>query len=275
MVKKYLEAVILAALITFITGCGTDDQTMKQNEKVISASNEIIEMHGSTENLERLDAFVNNVQSGAQDEVELIRYTTEGAPISHHLKYNGTALTFTLDTTKDTYGNGGVTSYECSTIQKEESNTETKYVLEGCPNSQMKELLWIPHDVEKEDYFAFQLRYGADRKNEINTREQKLTIDLQDGKTVTVNDFQFPKEEMNDIYKEMVLANYLKEKDLENSCEKEPYESYELTVWINSATVDYEWDACDHSKDGQKMTALMKKIVKILEENAAYKSIYQ
>ena len=139
----------------------------------------------------------------------------------------------------------------------------------------MNELLLIPHDVEKEDYFAFRLKFGADRVNEINTREQKLTIDLQDGKTVTVNDFQFSKEEMNNIYKKMVLLNYLKDKDLEDSCEEEHRESYELKVWVNSASVHYKWDECDKSEDGQEMTALIHEIVKILEANAGYTSIYQ
>lgn len=267
LLKKSLGVIFLASILLFLNGCGSDDQT--QNKETFAA-NEIIDMHGQTENLERLDTFVNNVQSGVEDEVELVRYTTEGAPILHNLKYSGSTLTFTLDTTKDAYGNGGVTSYDCNSIRKEESNIETKYVLEGCPNSQINELLYISHDVEKEDYFAFQLNYGVGQRNEINTKEEKLSIYLEDGQTVTVSDFQFSKEEMNNIYRRMILGSYLKQKILSNSCKQEPHESYELKVWINSATKHYEWDECDQNKDGQEMTELVREIVKILEGNSSY-----
>uniref|UniRef100_UPI0019679266 hypothetical protein n=1 Tax=Escherichia coli TaxID=562 RepID=UPI0019679266 len=77
-----------------------------------------------------------------------------------------------------------------------------------------------------------QFKYGVNKKNDVDTVNQKLVKDLQNGETVTVSDFQFNRKELNQIYKAMVLANYLDEKNLTSDCNQKPHESYELTVWI-------------------------------------------
>lgn len=285
MFKRILLFVFIIVISAAIMGCGRENEEVLPTDRgndtphtnngkdYISTNSEVIEIHGRIENFGRLNDFVDNVQGKIIDKIRLVRYTTEGAPIYHDLDYNGSNLTFTLDTTKDMYGQGEVNSYDCKSIQRQETNTETKYSLEGCPNSQMSEILFISHDVDKEDYFAFELKYGVDKKNEIDTRDQELIKDLQNGETVVVSDFQFSKEEMNKIYKLMVFSNYLEEKELSKACNQKPYESYELNVWINSANRNYEWGACDHSEDGKEMTTLILNILKVLNDNPTYQSL--
>jgi hypothetical protein len=272
MLKKFVFITLLCA---FMAGCQLD-KVNSENEPTKSrqpTSNEVIDMHGMIENIERLDIFVDNVQNGKKDMVRLVRYTIEGDPIFHDLAYNGSKLTFTRDTSKDKFGQGEVTSNDCKSIQRLESDTETKYLLEGCSDPQISELLTISYDTNKQDLFAFELKYGEGKKNIINTKDQELTKDLQNGETVTVSDFQFSKAEMNKIYKVMVFANYLEEKKLSKECNKKPFSDYELTVWINSAERHFEWSECDDSPDGKEMTELVGNLLTILKNNPTYQTL--
>lgn len=267
LMKKLVLLMLLSTFIIIFSGCQKEQYTGSNQEPDKPGYDEVMDRHGQVENRERLDTFVEKVQSGSKDKVRLTRLTIEGDPIYHDLDFDGTTLTMTLDTTEDEYGNGEVTSYKCKSIVKQESNTETKYMLEGCSDSQMGELLFIQHDVEKEDYFAFELKYGVDKKNEIDTKELVLTKVLPNGDMQTVSDFQLSTDQMNRIYKQLVYANYLQPKSLSNSCKEKSYETYELNVWINSGTRSYEWTSCDQSDDGKQMTSLIQSIIEIVEES--------
>jgi hypothetical protein len=267
MVKKLQWLGLFTILFVLLPGCQTSGgHTLHKPTK-----NEVVEVHGRIENLERLDAFVNNVNKDKKDKVRLIRYTIEGDPIYHDLTYTGSQLTVKVDTTEDQYGGGEVNTYQCKGIKKEESNTQTQYIVEECPN--IGELLTISHNTEEQDQFDFELKYGVGLKNLINTKEQKLVKDLQNGETAAVSDFQFSKEELNNIYKQMILANYLEEKHLSKSCNKKPYVSYELTVWINDGKQHFAWSECDKSEDGKEMSALVSDIMAILKNNSVYQSL--
>ncbi|MBU8917767.1 DUF4362 domain-containing protein [Bacillus sp. FJAT-29953] len=264
------RTVLFLLICLLLSGC---QSTSAPPTKVKPGKNDVVETHGGLENFRRLDQFVKHVQNNKKDKVRLIRYTIEGDPIFHDLAYDGSNLKFTLDTAEDKFGQGEVTTTTCESIQKQESETETKYMLTGCPQQDMNELLVISHDVDKEDFFAFELKYGVGLKNAINTKDQKLIKDLQNGETVQVSDFQFTKQEINQIYKLMILSNYLNEKKLFAECNKKTYESYELKVWINSAERQYNWSECDKSKDGEVMTRLVQDIVAILKNNHTYQSL--
>ncbi|MBS4213829.1 DUF4362 domain-containing protein [Neobacillus rhizophilus] len=264
------RTVLFLLICLLLSGC---QSTSAPPTKVKPGKNDVVETHGGLENFQRLDQFVKHVQNNKKDKVRLIRYTIEGDRIFHDLAYDGSNLKFTLDTTGDKFGQGEVTTTTCESIQKQESETETKYMLTGCPQQDMNELLVISHDVDKEDFFAFELKYGVGLKNAINTKDQKLIKDLQNGETVQVSDFQFTKQEINQIYKLMILSNYLNEKKLFAECNKKTYESYELKVWINSAERQYNWSECDKSKDGEVMTRLVQDIVAILKNNHTYQSL--
>lgn len=263
---KPILFIIITLTISLLSGCGSEENIQSSPEPSKPSNGEVIDRHGQVENMERLDTFVENVQASSKDKIRLIRYTIEGDPIFHDLDFDGSSLTLTHDSTEDQYGSGEVTSYDCKSISKQESDTETKYMLEGCSNENLSELLYISHNVEQEDYFAFELKYGEKKENEIDTKEQVHTKQLQNGETMTVSDFQLSTGQMNRIYKVMVYANYLQPKSLSTSCNKKSSESYELNVWINSGTRSFEWTSCDESEDGLEMTNLVKKIIEIVEE---------
>lgn len=261
---------MLVFILIFISGCqfyGTDKPGINREP----GNDEVVDIHGGLENVQRLDHFVENVKNNKRDKVRLVRYTDEGDPIFYNLNFNGSNLTVKYDSTKDQFGGGEVKTYHCKEIQKQESNTETTYLVDDCP--EIGELLSISHDVDKQDLFAFDLKYGVGKKNEINTKDKELIKDLQNGEIVAVKDFQFSKEEMNKLYKWMILSNYLGEKKLSKECNKKPYVSYELTVWINDAIRHFEWSECDQSKDGKEMSELVQNILDVLKKNPHYQSL--
>lgn len=75
---------------------------------------------------------------------------------------------------------------------------------------------------------------------------------------------------MTVIFKNMVLSNYLDEKNLKRSCGS-PKKQFDLTVWINDVEQVYKWDEYDLSTDGKQMTSLAKKIINITRNTENYK----
>jgi hypothetical protein len=268
MSKKALWLGLITIVFVLLSACQREQSTHKPYEPT---ANEVVETHGGLENIKRLDQFVKNMNSGKKDKVRLIRYTIEGDPIYYDLTYDDSKFTIKRDTREDQYGQGEVNTYLCKSIQKQESTTSTKYIVEECPN--LGELLNISHDVDQEEQFDFELKYGVGLKNKINTKDQELIKDLQNGEAVSVSDFQFSKDELNQIYKLMILSNYLEDKKLSTKCNMKPFVSYELTVWINDAQRHFAWSECDKSKDGKQMSELVSDIKSILKQNPVYQSL--
>lgn len=267
--KKSLWLGLITIVFVLLSACQSEeDSTHKPYEPT---ANEVVQSHGGIEHLERLDQFVKNVNSGKKDKIRLIQYTIEGDPIYNDLTFDGYKLTIKEDTREDKFGQGIVNTFLCKGIQKQESTTSTKYIVEECPN--LGELLTISHDVDQQDTFDFEFKYGVGLKNKIDTKKQELIKDLQNGEEVSVSDFQFSKDEMNQIYKLMILSNYLEEKKLSTQCNKKPFVSYELTVWINDAQRHFAWSECDKSKDGKQMSELVADIKTVLKQNPVYKTL--
>lgn len=266
-----LKLLFTSVCCLFLIGCQGKDTELIKTSGTTGSSDEIVETHGSLENIERLDKFITNVEKGLKDKVRLVRYTIEGDPIFHDFDYNGENLVYTHDSSEDEYGSGEVETFTCKKIEKQETSTQTTYTLNGCPDSM--EILTISYNVEEQDLFAFRLKFGVGEKNVIDTKKEDLVKDLQNGEMVAVSDFQFSIDEMNKIYKLMIFANFLEEKKLNNQCNKKPHESYDLHVWINGGEKQFSWTECDEGKDGKEMTQLVKDILKVLDENPTYQKL--
>lgn len=273
--------ILIVSTLLLLSGCGMGNTKTNKNENhdktgTVITSNEIINIHGNVKNLERLDEFVTNVSNQKSDEIRVTHYTIEGDPIYDEVVFNGKQLSITHDTTEDAFGSKERNSYTCQNIERTESKTDLEYMLLDCEADGQKDdtpLLSIEYNLSTQDYFAFRLEFGVDRKNIIDTKEMELTKDLQNGEMVTVSDFKFSNDELQSIYKLMVLAGYLDEKKVSTSCQVKPLESYKLQVWINQGTREYEWNRCDNSADGKVMTQLVDNMIEVLKKNHIYKEL--
>ncbi|WP_394137830.1 DUF4362 domain-containing protein [Cytobacillus oceanisediminis] len=266
---KDITAFLLSSLL--LAGCSQANGVNPPLDNYNPDPKDVIDSHGSIEHLEELDRFIEQFNKQKKAKVRIVQYTIEGDPILTDLDYDREIIHYQHDTTRDQYGSGSITKKTCQNITKTETNTETYYNL-NCSGTQ-EEIIYIEHDTSSQDRFEFNLKYGVGKKNEINTKDQQLVKNLQNGEMVTVSDFQFSEEELNRIYKAMIFANYLSEKKLSDSCKQKPYESYELTVWINGGERHFEWTECDQSPDGQKMSAMKDQILEILKQNEAYRAL--
>jgi len=266
------SGILLIFITLIITGCfnqpsnGTDKFTTTINEQ-----EDVINSHGMiVKNLKKLDAFIKN-KAGKQ---RVVHYTIEGDPIFNDLKYTDQGIEMRHDNSEDTFGSPQVTTYTCQNLVRNETDKLLSYTLTGCEGEQAKiELLQIPFDVTKQDKFELVLKYGVNQKNEINTIEKKLVKDLQNGEVVEVSDFELSEQERGQIYKEMVLANYLDEKELSTECNRKPVASYDLSVQINSGERHYQWTECQNTEDDGQMTELAQAIIKIVQDGSIYKQL--
>ncbi|MBY0147898.1 DUF4362 domain-containing protein [Neobacillus niacini] len=117
--KKAIWLVLI--LVILISGCSYNP-----------SDEDIVDMHGEITNLEKFMKFVENVNQGTEDKIRVVRYTTEGDPLLHDLKYDGKIITSTTDTTRDEFGNGSVSTATCKSIDVKETDESTDYTLSGC-----------------------------------------------------------------------------------------------------------------------------------------------
>ncbi|MDR6552595.1 DUF4362 domain-containing protein [Paenibacillus qinlingensis] len=269
---KLINYMIVLVALSMLVGCAKQQKNgdMQISYK-INEKEDVINSHGIiVKNREKLDAFINKTNSTQR----VVHYTIEGDPIFNDLTYKDNKYEMRNDTTKDKFGSPLVKTCTCAKLERNETDKFLKYTLSGCDGDRKEiEVLQIPFDVENQDTFEFDLRYGVNQKNEINTINNNIVKDLQNGEVTEVSDFHFNKEDRQKIYKEMVLANYLGDKELSNKCNRNPYVSYDLTVHINSGKRHYHWTECDSNEDGKMMTKLANAIIEIVQANDIYKQL--
>lgn len=95
---------------------------------------DIVNEHGKITNLTRFEEFFESVQQSKKDTVRIIAYTTEGDPIIKDVQFNGSTIKYTLDTTRDGYGQQEVITANCKSIEKLETEETTEYQIAGCKN---------------------------------------------------------------------------------------------------------------------------------------------
>jgi hypothetical protein len=280
MLKKHLMYILVSFLL-ILSACGTTPTVKEQghagNSLNSAENNEIINMHGNVNHLERLDLFVKNVAAKKSDEVKITHYTIEGDPIYDAVTFDGKKLSITNDNSEDKFGSGEIFTYTCKNMTKNESDTKLEYLLIDCEasdgNSGNHPIVSIHYNLAEQDYFGFRLEFGVDRKNVIDTKNLEIVKDLQNGEMASVMDFQFSDSEMQQIYKILVLGGYLSEKQVSTQCKEKPLYSYKLKVWINQGERDFEWNRCDNSEDGKQMTKVADDIIEILKKNKTYKGL--
>ncbi|CAG9607205.1 DUF4362 domain-containing protein [Pseudoneobacillus rhizosphaerae] len=280
MVKKCLTFILISVLM-ILSACGTNSSVKEQGQASNNlnsvGSNEIVNMHGNVKNLNRLDFFVENVTAKKSDEVKITHYTIEGDPIYDTVTFDGKQLKITNDNSEDKFGSGEIFTYTCKNLTKNESETGLEYLLIDCKapdgSSGNHPIVSIRYNLAEQDYFAFRLEYGVNQKNVIDTKNQEIVKDLQNGEMATVMDFQFSESEMQQIYKVLVIGGYLGEKQISTQCKEKPLYSYKLKVWINQGEREFEWNRCDMSEDGKQMTKVADDIIAILKKNETYKGL--
>ncbi len=123
-----------------IAGCQNTDnstnhtQELKDVPDYIPSSEDVVDMHGEIENMERFEEFLNNVEQGQRDNIRVVRYTTEGDPMLHDLEYKGEVIKSTSDPRRDKFGGGSINTSTCTSVEVVEHTERTEYILDGCGN---------------------------------------------------------------------------------------------------------------------------------------------
>jgi hypothetical protein len=98
--KKILILVITVSILTF-SACSKQGEGY---QKSVSKNDTITYSLNGDVNTQRLQKFINNVEKGIKDRVNLVRYTTEGDPIITQLYFNGKDIQIATDSSKDKFG---------------------------------------------------------------------------------------------------------------------------------------------------------------------------
>ena len=98
--KKYLILVITVNMLIF-SSCSKQEE---KYYKYVSENNTITCKLNENVNTGRLTKFIDNVDKGIKDRINLVRYTTEGDLIITQLYFNGEDIKVATDNSKDKFG---------------------------------------------------------------------------------------------------------------------------------------------------------------------------
>jgi uncharacterized protein YxeA len=265
--KKTVYIIFLIFFIVIISACNSQnsDFEVKRVENVNvrnshgSVENvDIRNSHGSIEGIEKMIHFYEDVQKGVPSNLRIVHYTTEGNPIVTDLSYNGENLEVKHDSTRDTYGSGEIITIICGNMVEEVNDTNTTYIAVDCADGfyGMQEILGIDYNMSQQDLFEFELKYGLNEENEINTLTNTVKKENSN-----MGDLNITTDVKQEVYKKLVYANYLAEKNLTTTCDTDSTTNYYLKVKINGGQREFQWGACDQSSDGMKFTNIANYII--------------
>lgn len=147
--KRVLLTVLLVLIVLIaLTACEANDQKVDfsvmtksfpeiiepHNPEQAEQSGDVVVLHGGKRNGDKWNTFMKNVKEKHQAQVRVTKYTIEGGPIIHELIYDGTAIQFTYDDSRDLYGSTqGRANDTCKGIGTMKSEQgRIFYVLTGC-----------------------------------------------------------------------------------------------------------------------------------------------
>ncbi|GEM_PF-1436062 len=269
--RKTTHIIFLSLLIVILSAC-TEENNSEIYVKGLK-NVDVLNSHGSIEGLEKMFSFYDNVQNGVPSNLRVVHYTIEGDPIVTDLSHDGEFLEVKYDTTRDKFGNGAITINQCSNLIEEVNPTNTSYIAVDCSDEPygMQEILHISYNMNQQDLFEFELKYGLNKENEINTLSNTVIKENSDNGTQINSDLNIAMDVKQEVYKRLVFANYLDEKELTSSCDTESSTNYFLKVQINGGEREFQWNDCDQSLDGVKFT----KIANYIIEQSSNKKIVQ
>jgi len=125
--KFIIKSVILIVGLSILSAC---NQSYDSNEAI--KRGDIVDLHGQVSNLDRLDKFINNIETGTKDKIRLTRYTEEGDPIYYDFTFDGNKVKYKYDNSNDKHGSSKIKSSDCMKMKKENEGSELEFKLEGC-----------------------------------------------------------------------------------------------------------------------------------------------
>jgi len=277
--KKIFHLKFLLLLSITLVACNTNGNVEQGTQPIVKERPElkvkdvkdvdVVNTHGGIEGLERMQGFYENLQKGVASDLRIVHYTIEGAPIVTDLTFDGESLEVEHDSTRDTYGSGEISTNSCSTMIREANPTNISYIAIDCKGIPyaMDQILKVSYDLSQQDFFEFELKYGVKLENEINTLKNTSKKEINTNETQVIADFEMPESVMQEVYKRLVLANYLGEKELMASCKSEDAMNYYMKVYINGGDQEYRWTSCDQSWDAVKLTEIVQFIIEQSEIN--------
>lgn len=112
--RHWWRAAPIGALVLLAAGCSSTPSDFKDRATLSQCPAEELKPTDPTISLAGIDCLT---QQGQQEgaELEVVRYTTEGDPITYYYRKTPDAPGFEIfiDSTKDSYGAGGWTRMQC------------------------------------------------------------------------------------------------------------------------------------------------------------------
>ncbi len=240
---------IFAIILVFLTACNESNQTAEPiaeptEENDSELNPDVVNMHGGISGLDKMENYYQQVEKQKEGDLRVVSYTIEGDPIITDLAYDGKKINVTHDYTRDQYGNGAIDTFQCGKLKREENPTNLAYYLTDCEG--VKGGIWgvleTSYDVNRQDVFEVELRYGL-------KEGEKQTIELND-------------EDKQEVYKQLVLVNYLQSKPTSDDCPKgKQVDNYLMKVKINGGNHTLNWNACGSHESSKPFTDIAEYII--------------
>ena len=132
------RSLLLLPICLILVSCMDNPEVIDSPITEVSSSiythtdEDIIDKLGEVTNLQRFEDFVINVNGKQGDKIRIVSYTTEGGQILKDLIFDGNNIMYTIDSTRNPYGEKLVAATTCQSIEKIESSELTVYKIQEC-----------------------------------------------------------------------------------------------------------------------------------------------
>lgn len=195
---KKVIGIFLTLIIGLTVGCqskkfikeGIDKPSEETVERTYSIKEvleygDIINIHGSILNDEKLDVFLENINNKIEDQIKIVQYTIEGDPIIVEVIYDGKELTYIYDNTRDNFGVPNL--------------IEEKYKPEAFYKNNLGYFIKAEEEEEEEeDILIFEIPSQEDILYNIKTKEEKIYSYLEDKNII--NDYSGSYADISWVY---------------------------------------------------------------------------
>lgn len=130
---------------------------------------------------------------------------------------------------------------------------------------------------EMPEDFGFSVRFGIEKKNEINTFEGKVVKDLIVDGTATA-EVTLSNEELSEVYKKMKKVDILEEKHFipepvdGSMCVQQPHSEDEWSITLNGETIVHfiSGEYCEPTEDAKRFLTLRNDVFDKVKNKDAY-----
>lgn len=175
---------LILMMILLLTACSSvlsptaPPEPAAYDSETAVKNGDVVNLHGQAFNVDKLEAFVADVDNGRPAKLQITLYTIEGDPIFHIMDYDGKMIHYTFDNSRDKFGGSdkGRKQSNMAKVTREENSVSVEYYL--VDERDKKTMIFIFHKAEEAGAKTGYVHQAEFNARQILNGETQITPEL-------------------------------------------------------------------------------------------------